>query len=338
MRLTLRQCLKRQPIIRGRKNSRSTLKILLILSILSIPIKTKAEMICIDKTVTLLSSHWTPELIQETHSTTQEQTPKASSTTHDMTTNKTRDTIKGKIPAILGTILDTIREVVNTIPDMIQEVVSTIQDMIQKASTTIRDMIIHGVMTLGIPMTHVRTEEASIMIHDMTLTAAIMMRVMPRPIDIGVGTITRTIIDHQAGLIMIMIAIIREDTRTIGTGPALEQAPRRITIDHVPDRHQDKAMRTDRGHSKAKGHRQDKVRPDKAVFMHFMVITYIVFVNIYMLISISFYARWFGRLLCNSEIMGSNPTQGQTQGFDLNNIARASVNTESLCIPMSQIQ
>ena len=35
--------------------------------------------------------------------------------------------------------------------------------------------------------------------------------------------------------------------------------------------------------------------------------------------------------------MGSNPTQCGTQGFDLNTIARASVNTESLCIPISQI-
>ena len=38
------------------------------------------------------------------------------------------------------------------------------------------------------------------------------------------------------------------------------------------------------------------------------------------------------------QIMRSNPTQGQTQGFDLNNIAHASVNAESLCIPISQIQ
>ena len=30
-------------------------------------------------------------------------------------------------------------------------------------------------------------------------------------------------------------------------------------------------------------------------------------------------ARWLGRLPCNSEIMGSNPTHGQTQGFDLYN-------------------
>ena len=36
--------------------------------------------------------------------------------------------------------------------------------------------------------------------------------------------------------------------------------------------------------------------------------------------------------------MGSNPTQGQTQGFDLNDIARASLNAESLYIPISQIQ
>ena len=28
-------------------------------------------------------------------------------------------------------------------------------------------------------------------------------------------------------------------------------------------------------------------------------------------------ARWLGRLPCNSETMGSNPTQGRTQGFDL---------------------
>ena len=48
--------------------------------------------------------------------------------------------------------------------------------------------------------------------------------------------------------------------------------------------------------------------------------------------------RWLGRLPCNSEIMGSNLTQGRTQGFDLNNTARASVNAESLCIPISQIQ
>ena len=41
---------------------------------------------------------------------------------------------------------------------------------------------------------------------------------------------------------------------------------------------------------------------------------------------------------CNSEIMGSNPTQGRTQGYDLNNIACALVNAESLCIPISQIQ
>ena len=36
--------------------------------------------------------------------------------------------------------------------------------------------------------------------------------------------------------------------------------------------------------------------------------------------------------------MGLNPTQGRTQGFDLNNIARASVKAESLCIPIPQIQ
>ena len=40
-----------------------------------------------------------------------------------------------------------------------------------------------------------------------------------------------------------------------------------------------------------------------------------------------------------NEIMGSNPTQGRTPGsdFDLNNIVCASVNTESLYIPISQI-
>ena len=43
-----------------------------------------------------------------------------------------------------------------------------------------------------------------------------------------------------------------------------------------------------------------------------------------------------GNLSDNSEIMGSNPTQGRTQGFDLNNIVHASVNTESLYIPISQ--
>ena len=36
--------------------------------------------------------------------------------------------------------------------------------------------------------------------------------------------------------------------------------------------------------------------------------------------------------------LGSNPTQGRTQGFNLNSIARASVNAESLCIPISQVQ
>ena len=49
-------------------------------------------------------------------------------------------------------------------------------------------------------------------------------------------------------------------------------------------------------------------------------------------------ARWLGHLPCNSEIMGSNSTQGRIQGFGLNNIAHASVNTESLCVPISQIQ
>ena len=49
-------------------------------------------------------------------------------------------------------------------------------------------------------------------------------------------------------------------------------------------------------------------------------------------------ANWLGHLPCNSEIIGSNPTQGRTQGFDLNNIARASVNRESLCTRISQIQ
>ena len=36
--------------------------------------------------------------------------------------------------------------------------------------------------------------------------------------------------------------------------------------------------------------------------------------------------------------MGSNLTQGRTQGLDLNNIVRAPVNAESLYIPISQIQ
>ena len=36
--------------------------------------------------------------------------------------------------------------------------------------------------------------------------------------------------------------------------------------------------------------------------------------------------------------MGSNPTQGRTQRFDLNNIVCASDNAESLYIPISQIQ
>ena len=43
-------------------------------------------------------------------------------------------------------------------------------------------------------------------------------------------------------------------------------------------------------------------------------------------------------LPCKSKVIGSNPTQGRTQGFDLNDIARASVNAESLCIPISQVQ
>ena len=48
--------------------------------------------------------------------------------------------------------------------------------------------------------------------------------------------------------------------------------------------------------------------------------------------------NYIGCLPCNSEIMGLNPTEGRTQEFDLNNVVRASVNAESLHIPVSQIQ
>ena len=36
--------------------------------------------------------------------------------------------------------------------------------------------------------------------------------------------------------------------------------------------------------------------------------------------------------------MSSNPTQGRTQGFDLNNIVGASVNAEGLYIPIFKTQ
>ena len=36
--------------------------------------------------------------------------------------------------------------------------------------------------------------------------------------------------------------------------------------------------------------------------------------------------------------LNKDPSQGSAQGFDLNNIASASLNAESLCIPISQIQ